>query len=770
MRLLKRILKTIMITLTILFIGITIFFLTFDLNTYRGIITSKASQALGRPVTIGSMSMKISLIPTVVVKDITVSNPQGDMFKDKKPLLTIDTMDVTLALIPLLSGQIELKDFNLSTAHLTLIENDGQNNWTFKNNETNSEKTEASKNPSEHSVPQDNILERLHIDNLAVKKVTLTYLKGAEKQEVALTNVSLQQLRLLNMTVVYNGRLVKLSANLGDLAGFMAQRPNYAFSLDVEAFDATVEINGTIGNTKDFSDMLFNIAMTGENLNDFVEKAYKSIAQVPALPFNINMSVKGDLNGELKLEPVKVALGETNASLNTRVSLKDIQNNLQIETSGDLDVTDKEILKPFGIQPLSLSYDIATDLKTVTFKKVSVNANKSDVSFNGSVALNDILSVSAQIVSRYFELYDFIIEKNPIENGSKPTAQSSSTDLFSSEKIDFSALKMANASIALSAQKVKIPDYDYVGLQTQATLNNGLLKVPAFQMTTPVGTVSGQATVDAMHEPVAVKVALKSDELKLDAVKAVVENLKGSEIYLDLDLNTVGTSVKTFVSNLNGHVSLELTEGTIVNEWFNSLPIIQNVLKTKSNAISFSTTDQISDLVCGAMNLNIKNGVISSDDQIALETSVVNFTLSGDINLAKEELSLTMEPSLTSSSDKMNDALALTQLVKISGPFTNLKPSLDGKKATQTAVKKGADMLINKIAQKQGVSVPAQPKYTSGDLCKEVLGRPLKGKVMFQTPKTPPKTVVEEKKEEKLEPKEEFKRQLLNSLSEALKK
>lgn len=770
MRLLKRILKTIMITLTVLFIGITIFFLTFDLNTYRGIITSKASQALGRPVTIGSMSMKISLIPTVVVKDIIVSNPQGDMFKDKKPLLTIDTMDVTLALIPLLSGQIELKDFNLSTAHITLIENEGQNNWSFGNGKADAKADKSLKVTSDNSVPQDNILERLHIDNLSVKKVTLTYLNGKQKQEVSLTNVSLQQLRLLNMTVIYNGRLIKLSANLGDLAGFVAQRPNYAFSLDIEAFDATVEINGTIGDTNNFANMLFNITMTGDNLKGFVEKAYKSIAQVPALPFNINMSVKGDLNGELKLEPVKVVLGETNASLNTRVTLKDIQNNLQIETSGTLDISDKEILKPFGVKPFSLSYDIATDLKNVIFKKVSVNANKSDVSFSGSTVLSAIPSVSAQIVSRYFELYDFIIEKNPIGNGSKTTAQSSSTDLFSSEKIDFSALKMANASIALSAQKVKIPDYDYVGLQTQATLNNGLLKVPAFQMTTPVGTVSGQATVDATHEPVSMNLVVKSDELKLDAVKAVVENLKGSEIYLDLDLNTKGTSVKTFVSNLNGRVSLELTEGTIVNEWFNSLPIIQNVLKTKSNAISFSTTDQISDLVCGAMNLNIKNGVISSVDQIALETSVVNFTVNGDINLAKEELSLTMEPSLTSSSDKMNEALALTQLVKISGPFTNLKPSLDGKKATQTAVKKGADMLINKIAEKQGLSVPTQPKYSGGDLCKKVLGRPLKGKVMFQTPKEVEKIVVEEKKEEKLEPKEQFKRQLLNSLSEALKK
>ncbi|MBR4927092.1 MAG: hypothetical protein IKY98_02065, partial [Alphaproteobacteria bacterium] len=122
------------------------------------------------------------------------------------------------------------------------------------------------------------------------------------------------------------------------------------------------------------------------------------------------------------------------------------------------------------------------------------------------------------------------------------------------------------------------------------------------------------------------------------------------------------------------------------------------------------------------------------------------------------------------SSDKTNEALALTQLVKISGPFTNLKPSLDGKKATQTAMKKGASLLINKIAEKQGVSVPTQQKFTGTDLCQKVLGRPLKGKIMFQTPKVAPKTVVEEKKEEKLEPTEQFKRQLLNSLSEALKK
>ena len=768
MRLLKRILKIVMITLTLLFIGITVFFLTFDLNSYRGIITSKASQALGRSVTIESISMKISLIPTVVVKGITVSNPKNELFSDKNPLLKIDTMDVTLALIPLLSGQIELKDFNLATAHLTLVENEGQNNWTLGTNDTAT--GDVQKNAAISSTQQENVLERLRIDNISAKRVTLSYFKGKEKQEVSLTDVSIQQLRLLNMTVLYNGKFVKLSANLGDLAGLMGKRPNYTFSLNAETFSTTFEINGTIGDTKNFSGMLFNIAISGEDLNSFVGKVYKQIPQVPSLPFNVNLSIKGDLNGDLKLEPVKIVLGETNASLNTRVTLKDILGDVKIETNGTLDVSDKEILMPFGVKPLTLSYDMTTDLKNVTFNKISLNANKSDVALSGSTHFAEIPFVSMQVVSRYFELYDFIVDTSPIDGGTKSGSKSSSKEIFSSKTIDFSALKKVNASVGLMAQKVKIPSYDYVGIQTQATLNNGLLNVPTFQMTTPVGTVTGQATVDATHEPVGVKLSLKSDELKLDAIKTVSENLKGSEIYLDLDLNTKGTSVKNFASNLNGHVSLELTEGTIVNKWFNSLPIIQNVLKTKSNAISFSTTDQISDLVCGAMNLNIKNGVVSSDDQIALATSVINFMVSGDVNLAKEELSLTMEPSLSRSSDKMNNALALTQLVKISGPFTNLTPSLDGKKATQTAVKAGANMLANKIAEKQGLSVPTQRTLTGTDLCQKVLGRPLKGKIMFQTPKTTQKTVVEEKKEENLEPKEQFKRQLLNSLSEALKK
>ena len=71
----KTFLKIFLGFLGILIIGIGVFFLTFDLNTYRGLITEKLSAALGRSVTIESMEMKLSMIPTIKIRNIRVSNP-----------------------------------------------------------------------------------------------------------------------------------------------------------------------------------------------------------------------------------------------------------------------------------------------------------------------------------------------------------------------------------------------------------------------------------------------------------------------------------------------------------------------------------------------------------------------------------------------------------------------------------------------------------------------------------------------------------------------
>ncbi|MGN1062791.1 MAG: AsmA family protein, partial [Alphaproteobacteria bacterium] len=194
MGIIKRLFKIIMIVLVLLFIAISLFLLTFDLNSYKGIITSKASEALGRTVTIDKMSMKLSFIPTVALEGIQIDNPKE--FEAKRPLLKIDSMDVTLALMPLLKGNIELKEFNLSSATLALVERNNQNNWTFEGGTTKTAQTAQKQKTTQN----EHLLDRLRVDNISVKNLFVSYTQNEKTQSVALMNVSVQQLQLVNMT------------------------------------------------------------------------------------------------------------------------------------------------------------------------------------------------------------------------------------------------------------------------------------------------------------------------------------------------------------------------------------------------------------------------------------------------------------------------------------------------------------------------------------------------------------------------------------------
>ena len=220
MSILKRILKAIMVLLVILFITITIFFMTFDLNSYKGIITSKASDALGRPLTIESMSMKLSLIPTIEIKGVKIVN--NEAFKNEAPLLEIDSVDATLALLPLLKSKVEIKAFNMSVAKVNLFDKNGQNNYTLGEADKGQTTQPAQPVQSVSTEQKDvfktvaDVLNRLSIDTIAVKTLLITRMQENKKQTLALMDVAIEQLKLIKMTIIYNGKTIKAEVNLGD--------------------------------------------------------------------------------------------------------------------------------------------------------------------------------------------------------------------------------------------------------------------------------------------------------------------------------------------------------------------------------------------------------------------------------------------------------------------------------------------------------------------------------------------------------------------------
>lgn len=92
-------------------------------------IESQATNALGRPVTIEG-APKISVFPTKVsVSQLMVANAEGF---NAPHLLKVESADIGLKLFPLLSGNVELTQFDLNAPDIRLeAKPNGTNNWTL---------------------------------------------------------------------------------------------------------------------------------------------------------------------------------------------------------------------------------------------------------------------------------------------------------------------------------------------------------------------------------------------------------------------------------------------------------------------------------------------------------------------------------------------------------------------------------------------------------------------------------------------------------------
>ena len=80
-----------------------------DIQKYKPEIEKQASQATGRPFTIGG-DLRLSLFPWAVIglSDLHLGNPPGYKEKD---LLYVKSFDVEVKLLPLISKDVQVKRF-----------------------------------------------------------------------------------------------------------------------------------------------------------------------------------------------------------------------------------------------------------------------------------------------------------------------------------------------------------------------------------------------------------------------------------------------------------------------------------------------------------------------------------------------------------------------------------------------------------------------------------------------------------------------------------
>lgn len=764
----KKILKIFVFLLLLLFVGITIFFLTFDINRYRERIAVKATEALGREVSIGKIELKVSLIPTIILKDVQMANAPWST--SGKPMVQIDSMNVSFAFIPLFQGDFEMKDFLINQMSVYLEKQGEYANWRLT---TEKEPVKSAEEAVEQTVSvQSKKLPAFTADQIAVNALNVVYQNGTQTQTLYLSDAVVQQLQAFSGELIYGGRVFKISGTVDNLLNWLIAKPNYSFEIKLDAFNALFALSGTIGNTEQLKDIYVNVQLSGSDFNAFVQ----SFGQMPIFPkesFSGGFMLRGDLQHMLLENVTFDVSGGKSLSLNASGVLADLTEKPAVNVSADLAVEGKAFTDSLKIKPFSVSFDANILPSEIILDRIVFYAGKSDLTGQAGITLSqDKPNVMASFASEYFSLADLIPDAPETEANGRVANQSKESaatkKIFSDKALDLSALKAMNATVSLNLKNVDVGSdlTQYVALNTKAQLKEGVLTVAPLNLTAFGGTTSGHITLSAQKEPT-VELALFSQNLQSDSIKSLQPMIRDVRMNSVVNLKSTGNSVKALMGHLNGSVSVEILSGSIVSPIFNSLPLPAMVIRNQVSPVAFSTSDQVSKIICGAANINVKNGIIQLNKNIALETSTVNFVVSGDVNLADETLSVSMQPSVSAAASKVtNQVLSLSQAVKISGPFSALKPSLDAASVSSTVAKAGLDILL----QEKGIKTNADVKPYA--LCEKALGRsfPKPEKTNARQPAVVETSAgtVSETVVEPVSFKDQFKRELLNSLSKAL--
>jgi hypothetical protein len=231
--------------------GIAVFIATLDVEAFRPRLVAEAERALGRPVTLGSLGLGLSLAPTMKVRDLAIANLPGGTRPD---MARIARGELQLALIPLLSGELRIKRVLLEDADVLLELVGDQPNWLLG----------RPREPVAEAAPRPARGRSVSVDELSLTNARLAF-PGGPPGGVVLSRLEAYadrdmtaegELRWDNLTIRYHAQGGPLARLLADARG---PQP-VSVRLDTEG--ARLALRGTL--TDPGPALSYDIEVTGE--------------------------------------------------------------------------------------------------------------------------------------------------------------------------------------------------------------------------------------------------------------------------------------------------------------------------------------------------------------------------------------------------------------------------------------------------------------------------------------------------------------------------
>jgi AsmA family protein len=442
--------------------------------------------------------------------------------------------------------------------------------------------------------------------------------------------------------------------------------------------NAKIELTGKVAKLLEGKGIDVGFKLDIDNLSDLSTLAGQELPKLGPVvlsgnltDFNDSYSIKEmDLrSGVIGVSDAKIALtGQIEDLVNTKGL--DLGFNIDVTKLADLSTVTGSELPEFG--PVKMSGNLTELNGGYSVKGLSLKSQNTDLSGDVTVALSGKRPmITAKLSSTMIDLPELLTDTEQKEN------ETNKTRVFSSEPLPTKDLKLVDLNVSIDAQQLKTKNMTLANTKMDIKLNDGYLIIEPLMSSVYGANVTGHFELNSNEKinKVAANISFKGLEpSQLPNLELKVSNAKTDVIII---AEGSGGSVSQIMAGLNGKFLVQIGEGVITDPIARSLNA--NVLTATLGLLNpFSASSKEAeriDLKCAVVNFDIKNGIATTNQGIAISTSNLNIIGTGAINLESEQLDIGIKPHV-----KEGVSLGLAQLVslvRLSGTLANPTTTAD---------------------------------------------------------------------------------------------